>query len=213
MIRRLAWAAAIGLGALLIVNTVPYFSFRRDFAFLAEKGPLVSDPLWRRCFYGHLLGGVLCFALIPFLFWPRLRVRFPAVHRWLGRLYGVAVLGWAGPTGLYLSLFAKGGLAGKAAFLVLGALWWASTAVGVQTAVARRFDAHRRWMIRSASIAGSAVFFRVFHLAFFGMGLADETNYALSLWLSLAASLMVGEALVRRSPAGSPSVSLKGALS
>jgi hypothetical protein len=181
--RKLAWATLIGLGLLLIVNALPYFSFGRNFSFLDEKGPLVDVPLWRLCFYGHLLGSILCFIVLPFLFWTRLRDRFPALHRWLGRAYGLAVLGWAAPT-----------------------------ARGVQTAVARRFDEHRRWMIRSAAIAGSAIFFRVFHVAFYGLGVADEPNYILSLWLSFAASVVVGEALVRRSPDGAPSGSLKGAL-
>ena len=213
MARTVAWGILIALGLLLIVNTVPYFSFRREFAFLEEKGPLVADPVWRRCFYGHLLGSVACLLLIPFLFWNRLLRRSPGLHRWLGRCYGVAVLGWAAPTGLYLAFHAKGGLPGKAAFLLLGVLWWATTARGVQTAVARRFDEHRRWMIRSAAIAGSAIYFRVFHLALFGLGLPDESNYALSLWLSAAASLIAGEAFGRGVPAEPPSVAWKGEVS
>jgi hypothetical protein len=213
MARKVGWGILIALGLLLIANTVPYFSFRRDVAFLEEKGPLASDPIWRRCFYGHLLGSVVCLALVPYLFWDRLRRRFPALHRGLGRCYGVAVLGWAAPTGLYLSFHAKGGLAGKSAFLLLGVLWWATTARGVQTAVARRFDEHRRWMVRSAAIAGSAVFFRIFHVAFFGLGLADEPNYVLSLWLSAAASLIAGEAFGRGVPSKPPSLLLKGEVS
>jgi hypothetical protein len=213
MVRRIVWGILIALGLLLIVNTVPYFTFRREFAFLEEKGALVSDPLWRRCFYGHLLGSITCLALIPFLFWEGLRLRLPALHRWLGRCYGLAVLGWAAPTGLYLALHAKGGLSGKAAFLLLGILWWATTARGIQTAVKRRFDEHRRWMIRSAAVAGSAVFFRVFHVALFGLGLPDEPNYVLSLWFSAAASLIVGEAFARKSPPEPPPLAWKGELS
>ena len=125
-------------------------------------------------------------------------------------MYGVAVLGGAAPSGLYLAVHAKGGLAGRSAFLLLGVLWWGSTALGIQAIVARRVADHRRWMIRSYAIALSAVFFRIFQMAFFWAGLADEPNYALSLWFSLAASLVAGEALVRRSPAGAGSAVLEG---
>lgn len=210
---RLLVAATLGLCVLLIANALPYFSFRQDLAFLAEKGPLVSESLWRTCFYGHVAGAIVCLAVAPFLFWDALRVRFPKLHRALGRVYGVSVLGWAGPTGLYLALHAKGGVAGRAAFLLLGLLWWLSTARGVQTIVAGRVAEHRRWMIRSYSLALSAVSFRVFHVAFFWAGMADEPNYAISLWLSLATSLVAGEAFVRRSPGEPQVLAWKGGLS
>ncbi len=207
---RLSCAATLALCGLIILNSFPYFTFRRDLSFLEEKGPLVSDPVWRACFYGHVLGGILCLASAPFLFWDRLRVRVPALHRGLGRLYGIVVLGWAGPAGLFLALHAKGGIAGRAAFLVLGLLWWGATARGVQSILAGRPADHRRWMIRSYSLALSAVSFRVFQTALFWAGLPDEPNYILSLWLSLAASLVAGEAFVRKPPV--PLV-LKGGLS
>jgi hypothetical protein len=210
---RVSAALTIGLCGLIVANSLPYFSMRRDFAFLSEKGALVSDPLWRVCFYAHVLGGIVCFVAAPFLFWNRLLSRAPKLHRWIGRMYGVAVLGWAGPTGLYLAWHAKGGVAGRGAFLLLGVLWWLSTALGVAAIVRRRVADHRRWMIRSYSLALSAVFFRIFHVGLFGLGLADEPNYAVSLWLSLATSLVVGEALVRRSPAGAGSVAWQGGVS
>jgi len=210
---RLAVLAAVALSGLIIVNSLPYFSGRTALAFLEEKGPLAHDPVWRATFLGHLFGGIVCFLTAPLLFWNGLLVRFPKLHRWLGRVYGVAVLGWAGPTGLYLSFFAKGGLAGKSAFLVLGLLWWGATARGVQLIVAKRVAEHLRWMTRSYVIALSAVFFRLYHVVFFYAGLADDPNYGLSLWLSLATSLVVGEWLVRRAPAGLHPLPLKGALS
>jgi hypothetical protein len=210
---RIGAAAVIGLSGLVIVNSLPYFSMRRNFAFLSEKGPLVADPLWRGCFYGHVLGGVVCFLTGPFLLWNRLLARFPKLHRRLGRLYGVVVLGWAGPTGLYLACHAKGGVPGRAAFLLLGLLWWGSTARGVQAIVARRTAEHRAWMLRSYAIALSAVFFRIAHAALFWAGLPDETNYVWSLWFSLAASLAAGEALVRRSPERAGVLTLEGGLS
>jgi hypothetical protein len=121
MVRTVAWGVLIGLCGLIIVNSLPYFSFRGDMPFLAEKGPLVSNPLWRACFYGHVLGGMGCLASAPFLFWGRLRARHPALHRGLGRLYGIVVLGWAGPAGLFLALHAKGGDRGPRRFSGPGA--------------------------------------------------------------------------------------------
>jgi len=213
LIRGIAVAITIGLWAVIIANSLPYFSFRRDLPFLEEKGALVDDSLWRRCFYGHVLGAIVCAAAAPFLFWDRLRVRFPRAHRWLGRLYGVSVLGWAAPAGLVLAVHAKGGLAGQAGFLLLGLLWWGATARGVQAVVAGRVAEHRRWMIRSYSLALSAVSFRLYQIAFFVAGLSDEPNYVLSLWLSLASSLVAGEWIARRSPVESRPLAWKGVAS
>ena len=213
LIRGLAVAVTIGLWAVIIVNSLPYFSFRRDLTFLQEKGALADNPLWRRCFYGHVLGAIVCAVTAPFLFWDRLRVRRPRMHRWLGRLYGVSVLGWAGPAGLVLALYAKGGLAGQSGFLLLGLLWWGTTARGVQTIVAGRVAEHRRWMIRSYALALSAVSFRVFQTGFFLAGLSDGPNYVLSLWLSLATSLVGGELVARRSPVDLRPLAWKGGVS
>jgi len=210
LIRWLAVAATLGLSGIIVVNSAPYFTFRTDLEFLIEKAPLSSEKVWRCCFYTHVLGGIVCLVTAPFLFWDRLRERFPGLHRRLGRIYGTAVLGCAGPAGIFLAVYAKGGLAGQSAFLILGLLWWGVTARGVQTIVAGRAAAHRRWMIRSYSLALSAVTFRVYHLAFFWAGLANEPNYVLSLWLSLATSLIGGEIFLRRSAVDRRSLAWKG---
>jgi len=212
-ILRIGGALMLAQCGLIVLNSLPYFSSRTNLAFLVEKGPLASDPVWRLCFSGHVLGGIVCLVAAPFLFWSRLLRRAPILHRVLGRVYGAVVLGCAAPAGLYLALFAKGGAAGKAGFLVLGVLWWAATARGIQAIVARSVAEHRRWMVRSYALALSAVFFRLFHVAFYWAGLADDPNYVLSLWLSLAASLVAGEIVVRRSPAEQAIPVLKGGVS
>jgi uncharacterized membrane protein len=210
---RIVGASILAQCGLIVLNSLPYFSSRMNLAFLVEKGELAYDPTWRWCFLGHVLGGIVCLITAPFLFWNGLLRRAPRLHRVLGRVYGAIVLGCAAPAGLYLALFAKGGPAGKAGFLVLGLLWWGATARGVQAIVSRRVAEHRRWMVRSYALALSAVFFRLFHVSFYVVGMADEPNYILSLWLSLAASLVAGEAVVRRSPSDAAIPSLKGGVS
>jgi uncharacterized membrane protein len=133
----------------------------------------------------------------PVLLWSGLPRGF---HRWLGKIYGLSVLGWAGPSGFYLSFHAKGGLAGQSCFLILTVLWWVTTALGVRAIRAKRLAEHRRWMLRSYAVALSAMTFRVFQVAFFHAGVGDDANYAVSLWLSLATSVASGEWLALRSP-------------
>jgi hypothetical protein len=191
---RLFWACVVGLTGLIVVNTLPYYSFRDDFAYLHEKGSLSMNTMWRSCFYVHIGGGILCLATGPVLLWTRSR----PIHTNLGRLYGLAVLGLAGPAGIYLSLFAKGGLLGQSCFLLLALAWWGATAVAIYAITHRDVPRHRRWMLRSYALALSAVFFRIFQVGLHYAGFEAETNYVISLWLSLAASLIAGELFIFR---------------
>ena len=190
----------MALSALTIANTLPYFSLRDNFAFFVEKGALARDLLWRSAFYLHVGGGALCLAVGPWLFRDALLRRRPGLHRALGRVYALAVLGCAGPAGLFMAVQARGGAAGALGFLLLGLLWWGETALGVRDAVRGRLAEHRRWMVRSYATALSAIFFRIFQVLLLPLDLDYDATYVASLWLSLAASLAAGEGSLRRPP-------------
>lgn len=191
------WTSIFALSGLILANSWPYFSLRGNFGFLVEKGEIADGLLWRAAFYVHVAGGMLCLATGPLLLWGGLLRRSPALHRWLGRAYALAVLGVAGPTGLFMAFQAKGGLPGTLGFLATGLLWWVQTARGVAHVAARRFAEHRRWMLRSYGVALSAVFFRVIQLALHAPGVPADANYVISIWLSLAAGVAVGEWMAR----------------
>src|SRR5687768_6524408 len=88
--------ATLVLSGLIIANTLPYFSLGRDFAFLEEKGDLGGDPVWRSFFYIHITGGMLCLIAGPFLLSEGVRRRALGLHRALGKVYALAVLGLGG---------------------------------------------------------------------------------------------------------------------
>ncbi len=194
------WTAAVALSGLIVAATLPYYDGGLDHAFLVEKGPLAREPLWRAAFYLHITGAMACLATGPLLFWPWLRRRSLAAHRLLGRTYVLAVLVWAAPVGLVLSLHAKGGAWGRSCFMILSLGWLLTTAAGLVAVHRRQLRAHAEWMIRSFSLALSAVTFRAFQLVLAAGGVADEPNYIASLWLSLGASLVLAEAWIRARP-------------
>ncbi|MEO1251563.1 MAG: DUF2306 domain-containing protein [Pseudomonadota bacterium] len=97
---------------------------------------------------------------------PNLRDRFPAVHRWNGRLflfiaYGLAlggiVLTWG--RGTYLSPISG------IAITIDGLLILAFGAVAWRLAVKGDFDAHRRWAMRTFIVVNGVWFFRVMIMA------------------------------------------------
>ena len=128
--------------------------------------------------------------------WTR---RHPAWHRTLGYTYLNAVLWMAAPSGLALALTAKGGLWGTIGFALAGLLWWHTTWSGYRAIRRGDLPAHVRAMVRSYCWALSAPAFRIIQVVLFLFGLDDGSNYIVSLWLSIAASVWLAESFLYRS--------------
>jgi uncharacterized membrane protein len=187
------WAPTLALSGLIVINTVPYYSLGEDFDFLLEKGSLARDPIWRAAFFHHITGSLACLIVGPVLLSRRALRASVALHRWLGWTYVLAVLCVAAPSGLYLAVFAKGGLLGQTGFVVAGLAWFAATWLGLRAIQQRRLATHLTWMVRSYALAWSAISFRMIQVALYALGVGADTNYVASLWLSLVISVLLGE--------------------
>lgn len=199
-------AATIAACALLLFNNTIYLESGTPRFFL-EKGAWAKAPWWLAAFYFHVAGASVCLgAGIPLMF-PAWTMRHPRWHRWLGYLYLNAVLWIAAPTGLALAAVAKGGLWSTIGFALSAVLWQQSTWAGYWSLVQGDVAAHIRWMIRSYAWALSAPAFRLIQIALYFTGLDDETNYLLSLWLSMAASVWLAESYLYRAQAGAKGAS------
>lgn len=145
--------------------------------------------------------------------WPGLRRRHPVLHRRTGHVYVATaipaavcavVIGAATPFGPILAL----------SNVTLGALWLWFTVDGFVAARQRRFAAHRRQMLRSATLALSIITNRIWapvvYLSFqplrdsvFG---GDEDRYMWLVagvvgWLGWTIPLLLLQAWLRRQPA------------
>ncbi len=191
----LFWLAMTGLSGLIVVNVLPYFELGGLHPFFLEKARVFEDVLWRVSFYIHIAGGGVCLASALPQFSGRLLHAAPGLHRALGWTYVVSVLVLVAPTGLYLAIFAKGGMAGRFGFLVLGLALVYTTARGVQHVRARDFRGHAAWMVRSYAMTASAVSFRIFYLALHEAGASDP--YVAGIWLSFFVNLAIAELVIR----------------
>lgn len=150
---------------------------------------------------GHFFAAGLALLLLPLQFAQRLRARWPRLHRVGGWLYVFAVL-VGGVSGLMLAPRAQGGWSTGGSFLLLALLWLGSTGMALYCAIRRRFDAHRRWMLRSAALTFAAPTLRLYlglGLGVFGLGFPQA--YLLAAWLCWVVNLLVVEAYLRRSTA------------
>lgn len=193
-----AWLGYLGFAGLIVVNSLPYFTVGSGMPFIVEKGAVGASAVWRGVLLAHVAGSIVCLAAATGQFFRGLQRRFPAAHRWLGRGYVASVLIVVCPTGAYLALFAKGGVAGQVGFLLLGAILFHTTLAGHRAIRRRDIRAHIAWMIRSFAMAASAITFRILHVGFAIVGVPYAVNYPASLWLSILANFLAAECVVRR---------------
>lgn len=152
----------------------------------------------------HIFASALALVLGPLQFSTGLRSRWPALHRWLGRVYlGVAVA-LGGTAGLYMSWHAFGGTVAELGFASLAIGWLYSGGRAFLAARSRDFASHRRWMVRNFALTFAAVTLRLYLPPVFIFGWPFAASYAAISWLCWVPNLLVAEWLVRTAHGPSP---------
>lgn len=192
----LFWVPVAGFSLLLIYNTLPYFSFSKEFDFIEERSFLFQSNFYNSCFYIHIAAGALCIGTALIQFSKYILKRTKVIHRWSGKIYVFVVLFLGAPTGLYMSFFAKGSFWERALFLFMAGWWFATTLYGLGTILKKNVLAHKIWMIRSYAMAMTAVTFRIYHLVFYLLDWDHLENYELSLWISVIGNMLFAEWII-----------------
>jgi hypothetical protein len=110
----------------------------------------------------HFLAGGIILALGCIQFVDSIRARYPAVHRWIGRVYVTAAL-LAGVGGLTF-IVAKGTIGGttmNVGFGIYGVLTAAAAIETYRHARARRLKVHREWAMRLFALAIGSWLYRM----------------------------------------------------
>jgi len=164
---------------------------------LAETGKVRSLPV---AFAIHALAGGVVLIAGAAQFNPALRRRLLPAHRWLGRTYVTGALVASVAAVANAAYFDVSGAA-QLSFAVLGAAWFATTAIGWRAIRARDVARHRAWMVRSFSLSLFFVSFSIWVPLIAG----SETGgaYAAAVTLSWALNLIAAEAWIRRRGRGS----------
>lgn len=140
----------------------------------------------------HFVGGGIALAVGVWAFRRDILVRAPRWHRAVGLLYVAAVL-CSSTTGLVLGLFSEGGGTAHLGFLVVGALWLATTLLGWRAIRARQVVSHRRWMVRSYALCSAAITLR-FELPLLLMATGDFAfSFTVVAWCSWLPNLLFAE--------------------
>ena len=194
----LFWIPVAAFSLLLIYNTLPYFSFSKDFSFIEERSFLFQSNLYNNCFYIHIAAGAVCIGTALIQFSRYILKKSKAIHRYSGKIYVFVVLFLGAPTGLYMSFFAKGSIWERSLFMFMAAFWFITTLYGFTTILKKNILAHKIWMMRSYAMAMTAVTFRVYHIIFYLLDWDHLENYELSLWISVIGNMLFAEWIIYR---------------
>jgi hypothetical protein len=141
---------------------------------------------------GHISGGALALFTGAFQVNARLRALFLNIHRWLGRVYVLAVtVGGAG--GLVMATRSDGGLVTHVGFGLLAVLWLSTTAMGYWWIRHGDQIGHRRWMLRSYALTFAAVTLRIYLPIALTAGLPFIDAYQAISWACWVPNLIVVE--------------------
>ncbi len=179
----------VGLSLLVAVMSLRVF-FLPFALVMPGMAHFVTEAPWR--LWGHILGGPLALALAPLQVLTGLRGRWPGLHRWSGRLYGLAVL-LAGLAGLTLAPTSMASDFARAGFMVLAVLWIGTTARGIWLAVQGDLHRHRWWMQRSIALTFAAVTLRLIMAPLMVFGWTVPQTYDVTAWGAWVINLVVLE--------------------
>jgi uncharacterized membrane protein len=187
--RAALWILAIGVAGYAI-------------AFLASDA--VGDPAFHAHFRSivlapalHIITGAVALLVGPFQLSATARLRWPAIHRIVGRIYVIAVL-LSSAGGLVLAMHSAQGLAAQLGFATLSLVWAATAIAAVVTVRAGRIAAHRAWMLCNFSLTFAAVNLRIYIPLAMLLGLPLATAYSVIAWACWVPNLIVMAWFCRR---------------
>jgi uncharacterized membrane protein len=181
---RLGFYALVCAGTWLMLEaSQSYLDLGEAHPFFLEKLPLSQPRLWLASLYVHVPSALFALPACLVLLAQRVRARWPRFHRWLGRLTALLVLGAVVPSGMYLALFAQGGLVTTLGFWLTGLITFVAMLKSVLSARARDMRAHRRFSAHVVAQLSVAVFSRFLLVGVELLGVYSEWAYVAALWL------------------------------
>lgn len=190
----LAGSIALLLITLLALNTFTYLNFDPNYGFLRLKQEAIRTGWYLPAYYSHVLIAGIVLLIGFFQIITRISLKWRKLHRLLGRVYVYGILFFAAPGGLLMSFFIQRGPWVLASFMLQSILWFVFTAIAVTEARKNNIEKHRKWMLRSYSLAFAAVTLRLYaFISSDSINLSDPGSYEIIAWMSWLLNLVAVE--------------------
>jgi hypothetical protein len=133
----------------------------------------------------HIFSGPVVLLNGLILMSDHVRRHYAGLHRRLGWLQVVVLLLFVLPTSVVMARHAFGGRLAGLSFFLLSATTASCAVAGVVQAIRRRYQRHRRWMLRCYVLICSAVVLRLISGAASLIGVpSPESAYVIAAWCS-----------------------------
>lgn len=193
---RVAFYCLMAAGVWLTLSaSASYLELGEGHPFFLEKLPLAHPTLWLAALYVHVPTALFALPACLMLLIGRVRTRLPRLHRWLGRVTAALVVFAVVPSGMYLALFAQGGLMSTLGFWLTGLLTLVAMVKSVERARARDMKSHRRFSAHVVAQLSVAVVSRFVLVGAEELGLYSEWVYIAALWVPVLGCAVIAEIL------------------
>ena len=184
---------------LMLNITLEYVPLKTEVSFLMIKQTEVTDrPEYLYFFYTHVYTSIFVL-LSGFLAILRKDFALKNFHKNTGKMYIFLILIFAAPSGIYMGVFANGGIFAKISFVMLGCFWWLSTFKAYQLARQKRFKEHQQWMWRSFALTLSAITLRMWKVIIVYLFHPHPMDvYQIIAWLGWVPNLLLIEYLITK---------------
>lgn len=180
---------------MMLAASTSYLELGDGHPFFLEKLPLTHPRWWLWALWLHVPSALFSLPACCVLLVRRVRSRFPRLHRWLGRMTGLTVIVVVVPSGMYLALFARGGLLSTLGFWLTGLIALLAMVESIKSARRGDFRAHRRFSSHVVAQLSVAVCSRFLLVGAEQIGLHREWVYVAALWIPVVVSAVVAERL------------------
>ena len=183
---------------LMLKITLDYIPISSNVSFLMIKQTEVaSRPEYLPLFYIHVYSSI--FALMAGFIAVFFDKSLKFLHRFSGRVYVFVTLFFSSLSGIYIGVFANGGLVAKVSFVILGTLWFYATYKSYVEIRKRNISQHRIWMWRSYALALSAITLRMWKVILVYLFHPNPMDvYQIIAWLGWVPNLLLVEYIIKK---------------
>lgn len=184
VLRWLAVALVLRVLAVILSNYPDYFPPDFNSLFLHGREATFVG-VYRPAFYVHIVSGPVVLVNGLVLLSGYIQRRHGSLHRWLGRFQVGVLLVFVLPSSVVMARHAFGGWPAGLSFVMLSSVTACCAVAGVVHARRRRYNRHRRWMLRTYVLICSAVTLRLISGAAGLVGVpSPEWAYVIAAWTS-----------------------------
>lgn len=196
MPKKIAWILMIIFAIIIGLYPSVYFMIDRKFGLLGTKDNAVLINLfWNIGFYTHIIGGGLALLIGWTQFIRKIRTKYIPVHRFIGKIYVVALL-LSASAGLFIAFYATGGFITTVGFTCLGIITFFTTLTAYLNIRKGDVINHQKMMIYSYACCFAAVMLRIW-LPFLQIFFPFIIAYKIVAWLSWIPNLWVAYVMIK----------------